>query len=122
VIAARAWLLSALLALVAAAPAAAHSLLLESVPAANATLAKAPARLALRFNNRIEKALSRVRLLDAQGVAQPLVVAVDGAPADRLTAALPALGPGPWRVEWQVLSTDGHVVSGRFEFRLAPAP
>jgi copper resistance protein C len=121
VIAARAWLLGALLALAAAAPAAAHSLLLESVPAANATLTVAPARLALRFNNRIEKALSRVRLLDAHGVAQPLVVAIDGAPADRLTAPIPPLAPGPWRVEWQVLSTDGHVVSGRFEFRLAPA-
>ena len=120
-IAARAWLLGAALVLAANAPAAAHSLLLESVPAANATLTAAPPRLALRFNNRIEKALSRVRLLDAHGVAQPLVVAVDGEPADRLTAALPPLAPGPWRVEWQVLSTDGHVVSGRFEFRLAPA-
>jgi hypothetical protein len=121
VIAARAWLLGALLALAAAAPAAAHSLLLESMPAANATLTATPARLALRFNNRIEKALSRVRLLDAHGVAQPLVIAVDGEPADRLTAPIPPLAPGPWRVEWQVLSTDGHVVSGRFEFRLAPA-
>jgi copper resistance protein C len=121
VTAARAGLLGALLALAAAAPAAAHSLLLESVPAANTTITTAPTRLALRFNNRIEKALSRVRLLDAHGVAQPLAVAVDGEPADRLTAAVPPLAPGPWRVEWQVLSTDGHVVSGRFEFRLAPA-
>jgi methionine-rich copper-binding protein CopC len=121
VIAAPAWLLGALLALAAAAPAAAHSLLLESVPAANATLTTVPKRLTLRFNNRIEKALCRVRLLDADGVAQPLLLAVDGEPADRLTAAMPPLAPGPWRVEWQVLSTDGHVVSGRLEFRLAPA-
>ena len=108
------------LALVVAGPAAAHSLLLESRPAANATLSAPPRQIALRFNNRIEKSLSRVRLLDARGVAQPLALAADDAP-DRLTAAVPALPPGRWWVEWQVLSTDGHVVSGRFEFRLAPA-
>jgi methionine-rich copper-binding protein CopC len=43
----------------------------------------------------------------------------DGA-ADRLIAAVPALAPGTWRVEWQVLSTDGHIVSGGFSFRVAP--
>jgi methionine-rich copper-binding protein CopC len=121
VIAQCSWLaLGAGLALVAAGPAAAHSLLLESAPAAGATVGAPPRQLTLRFNNRIEKALSRVRLLDARGVAQPLAVAVDSGPPDRLTAAVPPLEPGPWRVEWQVLSADGHVVSGRFEFRLAP--
>jgi len=25
-----------------------------------------------------------------------------------------------WRVEWQVFSTDGHVVTGSYQFRLAP--
>jgi copper resistance protein C len=115
------WLALAGLALVFAGPAAAHSLLLESLPAANATLSAPPRQLALRFNNRIEKPLSRVRLLDAGGAAQSLAVADEG-PPDRLTATVPPLTPGRWRVEWQVLSTDGHVVSGRFEFRLAPTP
>jgi copper resistance protein C len=105
---------------VLAATATAHSLLLESAPAAGATVATVPGQLVLRFNNRIEKSLSSVRLRDAGGVAQPLVIAVDAGPADRVIATLPALSPGRWRVEWQVLSTDGHVVSGRFEFRIAP--
>ena len=116
---ARGRLALAALALALAGPAAAHSLLLESMPAANATVNTSPRQIALRFNNRIEKPLSRVRLLDAQGVAQPLTVAADGAP-DRLTADVPALVPGRWRVEWQVLSTDGHVVSGSYGFRLTP--
>lgn len=117
-----AWLLGAALVLASTPPAVAHSLLLESAPAANATLTTPPARLSLRFNNRIEKSLSRVRLLDARGAAQPLTIAVDEGAADRLTAAIPPLAPGAWRVEWQVLSTDGHIVSGRFDFQLAPAP
>lgn len=102
-------------------PAAAHSLLLESVPAAGATLTSPPRQLTLRFNNRIEKALSRVRLLDARGVAQPLGITATDGPAERLTATVPPLATGAWRVKWQVLSSDGHVVTGRFEFRLAPS-
>jgi copper resistance protein C len=100
--------------------AAAHSLLLESSPAAGATLASTPGQLVLRFNNRIEKSLSRVRLLDDRGGAQPLVIQVGAGSAERVIATMPSLTPGAWRVEWQVLSTDGHVVSGRFDFRVAP--
>jgi len=111
---------AAVLVIAVAAPAAAHSLLLESTPAAGATLTAAPPELMLRFNNRIEKPLSRVRLLDGRGGAQPVALRAAAAPADRLTAPLPPLGPGRWRVEWQVLSTDGHVVSGRFDFNIAP--
>jgi methionine-rich copper-binding protein CopC len=44
----------------------------------------------------------------------------DGA-ADRLTGTVAPLTPGAWRVEWQVLSTDGHIVSGGFSFRVAPS-
>jgi len=46
------------------------------------------------------------------------VLAADG-PVDRLTARVPSLPPGAWRVEWRVLSTDGHIVSGGFSFRVA---
>jgi methionine-rich copper-binding protein CopC len=104
----------------AAGAAGAHSLLLESVPASGATLTAPPRELMLRFNNRIEKSLSRVRLVDGQGAGGPLAVTAGDGAADRLIAALPPLGAGRWRVEWQVLSTDGHVVSGRFDFTLAP--
>ena len=104
----------------AADPAVAHSLLLASAPAAGATVSSAPASLVLRFNNRIEKPLSRVRLVDAAGVKRQLTLSTDEGGADRLIATVPPLAPGTWRVEWQVLSTDGHVVAGRFEFTVAP--
>lgn len=115
------WLLASSLGVLAVAgPADAHSLLLESVPAGGATLSAPPPEVMLRFNNRIETSLSRVRVVNAQGVEQPLVIAVGRGPADRLTAAVPRLTPGRWRVEWRVLSTDGHIVDGRFEFTLTP--
>jgi copper resistance protein C len=113
--------LAALLALGLAAPrlAAAHSLLLGSTPAADSVVARSPGQLTLRFNNRIEKRLCRVRVVDSAGAARDLTPLGDG-PADRLEAPLPALGAGAYRVEWQVLSTDGHVVNGRFSFKIAP--
>ena len=102
-------------------PIAAHSLLLASTPASNAVLTSSPPYIMLRFNNRIERRLSRVRLVDEHGAAAsaPTVAAADAAP-EALKAAVPPLAPGMWRVEWQVFSTDGHVVSGSYQFRLAP--
>ena len=105
--------------LLIASPAVAHSLLLESSPAAEATITTPPPQLTLRFNNRIEKRLSRINLLDERGTPQALTIVVADGGADRLTAAVPPLEPGAYRVEWHVLSTDGHVVSGSFRFRLA---
>ncbi|MBI4636690.1 MAG: copper resistance protein CopC [Candidatus Rokubacteria bacterium] len=104
----------------AAGRASAHSLLLESQPPAGAVVPAAPAEIALRFNNRIEKSLSRVRLVDPRGKTLTLAPAGATAAPDRLTAVTPPLDPGAYRVEWQVLSTDGHVVSGSFSFRVAP--
>jgi methionine-rich copper-binding protein CopC len=99
----------------------AHSLLLESSPAAGATLSEGPPQISLRFNNRIEKTLSSIRVLDERGASRPATVLVSDGAADRLTATVSALTAGAWRVEWQVLSTDGHIVSGNFSFRVTPS-
>jgi methionine-rich copper-binding protein CopC len=96
----------------------AHSLLLSSVPAADALVTGPPA-VTLRFNNRIEKKLSRIRLVPPQGEPRILPLRPGGA-VDALEAPLPALGAGRYRVEWRVLSTDGHVVSGAFAFSVSP--
>jgi len=99
-------------------PAGAHSLLIASIPSAGAVVNGAPAVM-LRFNNRIEKKLSQIRLVPPAGEAKVLPVRVDGA-VDALEAPLPPLPPGRYRVEWRVLSTDGHVVSGAFAFSISP--
>ena len=106
------------LTLVLASAAQAHSLLLSSVPPAGAVVNGAPV-VTLRFNNRIEKKLSRIRLAPPRGEAQALTVRADGA-VDALEAPLPPLAAGRYRVDWRVLSTDGHVVSGTFAFSVSP--
>ncbi len=105
------------LALTAPIASVAHPLLLESAPAAGATVSP-PSRVVLRFNNRIETRLCRVGLVDEEGHRRDLAV-VPGDGVDRLVATTPALSPGRYRIEWQVLSADGHVVNGRFSFRVA---
>jgi copper resistance protein C len=102
-------------------PAMAHSLLLAATPPANAVLTASPPAIVLRFNNRIEQRLSRVRLVDERGtVAAAASTRGEGGEVETLRAAVPPLAPGTWRVEWQVFSTDGHVVAGSYQFRLAP--
>ena len=99
--------------------AAAHSLLLESHPAAGSTV-RAPSRVTLRFNNRIEKRLSRVVIVDVRHVRHELSVVVVEGGLDTLTVLAPPLVPGKYDLEWQVLSADGHVVNGRYGFQVAP--
>jgi methionine-rich copper-binding protein CopC len=106
--------------LLAVTVASAHSLLVESSPAAGAVVRTSPGRLTLRFSNRIEQALSRVRVLDGRN--QPVTLEAVPGPGepDRLAVRLPPLPAGRYRVEWQVLSADGHLVSGAFRFQVAP--
>jgi methionine-rich copper-binding protein CopC len=114
-------LLAISVAIVPASPAATHSLLLGSTPAPDAVVTASPRHVRLRFNNRIETRLSRVRLVDERGLVAAAPIAPADSPApESLQAAVPPLTPGVWRVEWQVFSTDGHVVSGSYAFRLAP--
>ena len=110
--------LAALIALALPPTAHAHSLLLSSSPKADAVVDGAPA-VTLRFNNRIEKKLSHIRLVPPRGQAQALAVRTDG-DVDALEAPLPPLATGRYRVDWRVLSTDGHVVSGTFAFSVSP--
>jgi methionine-rich copper-binding protein CopC len=110
--------LAVLGALCAAAPrAGAHAILVEATPADAARLSEAPAQLVLRFNSRIEHKLSRATLVAGEQ-RRPLTPDAD-APPDRLIAPLPALGPGSYTVEWQVLSVDGHRVAGKLGFTVA---
>jgi methionine-rich copper-binding protein CopC len=110
---------SAVLAVSAPASLDAHSLLVASSPAARAVVPAPPSRIELRFNNRIERRLSAVELVGPRGERYPAPVLDDG-PPDRLRAGVPALAPGVYRVEWRVLSTDGHVVTGTYTFTIRP--
>ena len=99
---------------------AAHAIVLESVPARDAVLDRAPERVVLRFNSTIEKRLSRVTLTAGRGAPVPLAIAnggpdSDGQP-DRLVVPLEPLPAGAYAVRYKVLSADGHITEGLLRF------
>lgn len=103
----------------AAAPAAAHADLTGSEPAAGAELpaGEPPASLVLRFTEPVQIPSDALRLLDGAGREVDGVGAPEaGASGAEVVAKLPALPDGSYVVDWRVVSTDSHPVSGAFTF------
>jgi len=111
--------------LLTAATANAHPALVQTTPAANATTA-APARIELRFSERLVEAFSGADLLtvDMPGMKmdKPSKEAATAAiGADGMTLILTPAKPlpaGTYRVDYHVVSTDTHRVTGSFTFRV----
>ena len=100
--------------------AAAHAIVLESVPARDAVLDRAPERVILRFNSKIEKRLSRITLATGKQAPVPVSILTDGADVDqqpdRLIVPLRPLPPGGYVLRYKVLSADGHITEGALKF------
>ena len=114
---------AAALAASALAPAAAHAhaFLVKSAPAGRATLARAPERVQLWFNERLEPAYSAISVWDAAGAqVDARNGAVSAEDPRRLDLPLPALAPGRYVVRFRVLSVDGHVVESTLPFTIKP--
>ncbi|MGM1016633.1 MAG: copper resistance CopC family protein [Actinomycetota bacterium] len=110
-------LLTALLMLMSASPASAHDTLLESSPAADATVETLPDDLTLTFSADLISGdgATAVVVTDAGGETVS-----DGEPTVNgtvVTQPLVAEGEaGVYDVVWKVVSSDGHPISGEFSF------
>jgi methionine-rich copper-binding protein CopC len=117
------WLAAALFFATGWAPglAVAHAVLVRSTPPGRATLAEAPARVQLWFNERLEPAFSTLEVRSATG-EQVDQKDARVAPEDskQLSATLAPLAPGTYTVRYRVLSVDGHVVNSSFTFTVRP--
>lgn len=104
------------------APASSHAYLVRSTPAARAVVTRAPERVQLWFNERLEPAYSRVSVWNHQGQRVDSGD-VEVAPAEptRLSVGVPPLPAGAYTVKYRVLSVDGHVVESSFGFTLRAA-
>ena len=99
----------------AAGPAVAHAVIVESTPAVNAVVHGDRLTVTLRFNSRIDHGRSRLALIDAAGKER--TVPLDKAsPRDVLAAEVEHLTPGSYRLRWQVLALDGHITRGDIPF------
>jgi len=97
-------------------PSAKHATLVSSEPAANSHLASPPTRVRLVYSEPIEGKLAKVTIVPA--TAAPIVLRAGADPRDvhAVIAPVDALGPGTYKVEWRVVSADGHPVDGTFSF------
>ena len=103
--------------------ASAHAYLVRSTPAARAVVARAPERVQLWFNERLEPAYSRVSVWSHDGQRVDAGdVQVAAAEPTRLSVGVPPLPPGAYTVKYRVLSVDGHVVDAQFGFTVRAAP
>jgi len=96
----------------------AHAVLVKALPAQDAVLASSPPAISLWFNEALEAEFSSVTLSDA---AQRVVTvgALQSMPDNGLSVAIDSTLPaGTYAVRYRVLSVDGHIVEGRFNFRI----
>lgn len=98
----------------------AHSVIVSTNPEDGAILTEAPAELTFTFNEPLLPDFVRFIAVSPDGTTGDLMVSgVDGAVA---TIAFPAdASPGPWQVEYRVVSQDGHPVSGGITFTVGGA-
>ena len=117
-----AFVVSAALALVTQAPAAAHTGLDTSQPADGETADDPVSRISLIFNRPVEPAGSGFTVFDEHG-DERRPASLNS--ADRQTWLLnfePPLSGGQFEVSWRVVAEDGHVVEGSFGFAVAGNP
>src|SRR5438128_5244913 len=104
---------TALVALAASGPAAAHAFLIRSDPASGTRLVKGPAVLTLYFSEPFVRGSQQVTIRRNGGTIK--------LPASRAAGAvieqpLPQNLRGVFVVSWRVLSDDGHISLGEFAF------
>jgi methionine-rich copper-binding protein CopC len=103
-----------LLLCLAASPAWAHAILIDSTPAPNAHIKAGPLAVTFRYNSRIDAARSKLTLTAPDGTTARLA-AHAGATPDLLQATS-SVTPGAYTLRWQVLAIDGHITRGTIPF------
>jgi len=97
----------------------AHASLVKSDPPRRSTLSESPSKIQLWFNEEIETAYAAVSVVDVNdkvvSKAAPEKVAND---PKSIILALPKLAAGAYKVQFRVLSIDGHVVDSNYSFRI----
>ncbi|HET6157766.1 MAG TPA: copper homeostasis periplasmic binding protein CopC [Dongiaceae bacterium] len=100
----------------------AHAHLVQTVPAANAIVQRAPSELELRFSEAIEVTFSKIEIKGPDGSDVP-VKTVAGASEDKtMLVVIPAvpLSAGTYQVFWRAVSVDTHASEGNYGFTIQP--
>ena len=101
-------------------PALGHTSLLSALPNAESTVAEAPEKISLLFDEELllvgEKNPNDLEVIDESGVRISGDVLVEGA---NISTDSGITGPGNYTVKYRVASSDGHIVEGSYKFSVA---
>jgi copper resistance protein C len=109
--------LLAIAAIAASGVASSHSSVYKSVPVNNSTVTVAPQDLSLTFTSAVR--LTVLTLQRGDGKPQNLGPLPKLA-TKSLTVAMPVVAAGSYIVKWRAAGNDGHVMSGKIFFKIAP--
>ncbi|MGW7531014.1 copper resistance CopC family protein [Amycolatopsis sp. NPDC054798] len=99
----------------------AHSFLESSTPAPGSSVASAPARVSLTFNEPLDSGFAELTVLGPDGTTHWEAAAPTTSGAV-VSAPVKPLGPaGKYTVKYRIVSADGHPVSGSYSFTLTKA-
>ncbi len=102
--------------LVGSAPASAHAELVDTDPAEGAVVEAAPETVTLTFNEPVRLTSQEIAVYDAQGDRVASSAGASGADVRVDLAGAADLPDGTYVVAWNILSGDGHPVSGALTF------
>ncbi|WP_168254442.1 copper homeostasis periplasmic binding protein CopC [Rhizobium leguminosarum] len=105
-----------------AGPVWAHSHLKVATPSEGATVNSSASPVTLTFTEALEPAYSTIAVTDEAGQPVPTgATTVSSEDASKLSV-MPTepLRPGIYKVDWHVLSKDGHSTSGSYRFTVTP--
>ena len=105
-------------ALALAGPAFAHTALVRSNPAANATV-RSPRTITLTFNERVVPAFSKFELtMPAHRMNIPVTTTVSRDRKRIVGTVGSRLMKGSYRVSWTAAGSDGHKMTGSYSFKV----
>lgn len=98
-----------------ASPLWAHAVLMDSKPKTNSSVSGQDLPIWLRFNVRVDGSRSRLHLIAPDGSDVALAPLKQPTP-DTMESHAAGLKPGDYKLQWQVLASDGHISRGEVDF------
>ncbi len=95
----------------------AHAVLMRSTPAEHATVKPGDLDIRLTYNSRIDASRSALMLVGPDGKQQTLALGDHAGPNLLVTTASVKV-PGAYKLQWQVLASDGHITRGVVDFHV----
>ena len=94
----------------------AHATLDHAEPRVGNTVATAPHEVTLWFTQKLESAFSSITVTNAAG--ERVDSGKTRVSGSQMSVTLRAGGPGAYKVNWRVLSSDTHATEGSFSFQV----